>query len=132
MKEIRRKLLAEDGSFIGNVIFIAVVIAILAVVFLDSASVYSAYSRAGEATDEAVRLAYIEYKDSRNLYLTEVVAQEYCEESGLEFVSFEDLSLEGLEFRVTCAADADTIVFKYIPGLKDLTRQEVSARPLTY
>lgn len=129
---IRRLLAEEDGGFLANVIFIVVVIAVVAVIFLDSASVYSAYARAGEAADESARLAYIEYEDSRNLYLAEVIAQQYCEDSGLQFVAFEDLTREGLDFSVTCGSDADTIVFRYLPALKDLTHQEVTSRPQTF
>lgn len=129
---VRKLVIEEDGGYLGSAIFIAVIVAILGVAFLDGASVYAAYSRAGEGANEAARIAYLEYKDSRNLYLAEATAQEFCESSGLEFVSFEDLSQEGLEFRVTCAQDANTIAFKYIPSLKDLTRQEVSARPQTF
>lgn len=129
-EKIPERLLEEEGGgFLVNVIFIGTIVAIIAVLFIDGTAVYSTYARVGEVTNEAARQADLEYRDSHNPQLAEMVATEHCEDNGMEFVEFDVLPESGFVFTVTCASEADTLVFKHLPFLKDLIHQEVSANP---
>lgn len=128
---LQRFIQDERGGVLGTLIFLAIVIAIMAVVVIDGISIYKAYSEVHKATKEAAEEAAQTYKDTRNEVRAQLAAQAYCEAEGFEYVGFEVNREMGNLFEVTCANEADTYAFKYLPWLKDMTHQEStnSARP---
>lgn len=120
MKEIGKR---EDGEFIGTAIILAVVFAVMAVIVIDGASVYYTWQSANDVTEQAARLASFEYNETRNDVQAENRAADYCEENGMVFLEFSINRYEHA-YNIACSKDADTIVFKYLPVLKDLIHQE--------
>lgn len=114
----------ENGSFMSNVIFLAVVVAIIAVTVIDGTSVFYANQSAAEGAQEAANLALVEYRTSHSEGRAEIAAGEYCESKDLEFIDFRINRDEGSTFDVTCGMEAKTYAFKYIPVLKELIPQE--------
>lgn len=118
----------QDGGFLGSAIVIGIIVAVVAVLFLDGIASLKAYQNAGDVTEGAAREAVSAYKLTRNIPSVEEAAIDYCEEKGLDFISFESIKEAGRSFEVTCAASTDTIVFKHFPYLKDLTYQQQTIR----
>lgn len=118
----------QDGGFLGSAIVIGVIVAIVAVFFLDGTASLKAYENAGDVTEGAALEAVNAYKLTRNTPSAEEAAGDYCLERGLDFVDFESIKETGRSFEVTCAAGTDTLVFKRIPYLKDLTYQKQTVR----
>lgn len=118
----------QDGGFLGSAIVIGIIVAVVAVLFLDGTASLKAYQNAGDVTEGAAREAVTAYKLTRNIPSAEEAAIDYCEERGLDFISFESAKEAGRYFEVTCAAGTDTIVFKYFPYFKDLTYQQQTFR----
>lgn len=124
----RQSIRREDGSIMSNVVFFGIVLAIIAIVFIDGASVFYAYQAAGDVTEVAAAHATQEWKLYGNLTSAERAASDYCEENGLEVVEVKQArELSNNAFSVTCSKDAKTYVFKHLPWLKDLTHQEVTS-----
>lgn len=124
----RQSIWSEDGSIMSNVVFFGIVFAIIAIAFIDGASVFYAYQAAGDVTEVAAKRATQEWKLYSNLTLAEKAASDYCEENDLEVVEVKQArELSSNAFSVTCAKDADTYAFKHLPRLKDLTHQEVTS-----
>lgn len=120
----RRLASDETGSFMSNLVFFAVVVAIIAVFVIDGSSVFYANQAAAEGAQEAANLAMVEYRNTHSEARAETAAGEYCEAKDLEFLEFRINRDRGSTFDVTCGKDATTYAFKYIPVLKDLIPQE--------
>lgn len=118
----------QDGGFLGSAIVIGVIVAIVVVLFLDGIVSVKAYQNAGDISEGAAREAVDAYKLTRNTPTAEEAAIDYCEERGLDFISFETIRETGRSFEVTCGAGTDTLVFKYFPYLKDLTYHKQTIR----
>lgn len=120
-----RKLAAdENGSFMNTVVFLAVVIAIIAVIVIDGSSVFYANQAAAEGAQEAANLAIVEYRTSHSDARAEIAAADYCEAKDLEFIDFKINRDQGRTYDVVCGKQATTYAFKYIPFFKELIPQE--------
>ncbi|MFA6001656.1 MAG: hypothetical protein WC828_06020 [Thermoleophilia bacterium] len=120
MKETGKR---EDGASLGTVIILAVVIAVLVVIFIDSASVYYNWQSTNDVTEQAARLAAFEYNATKSEVQAENRAADYCEENGMAFTEF-SVNLTPRTFNIACSKDAKTYVFKSLPVFKDLIHQE--------
>ena len=114
---------SEDGGFLGTAIILAVIFAVIAVIVIDGASVYYTWQSANDVTEQAARLAALEYKDTRNDVKAENAAADYCEENSMVFLEF-SINPYGHTYTIACSRDADTLVFKHLPVFKDLIHQE--------
>ncbi|MHB9111774.1 MAG: hypothetical protein ACYC4D_03990 [Thermoleophilia bacterium] len=121
---LRRLAGDQNGSFMSNAVFFAVVIAIIAVIVIDGSSVFYANQAAAEGAQEAANLAMVEYRNSQSEGRAETAAADYCNAKELEFLEFRINRDRGSTFDVTCGKEATTYAFKYIPVLKDLIPQE--------
>ena len=118
----RSRLRSQDG-FIREVIWIAVILGIIAVVILDGMAIFGAYQSADDATSAAEE-ARTEYAQTINVPAAKLAAQQYLDKSDIEMVDFKAVQTENgtVKFTVTATASADTYVFTYlgkIPPLKD-------------
>ena len=123
-RSFRELLINEDGGFLSNAIFIAIVIAVIAVAVLDGTSCLYAKNAADDVTQEAANMAFDDYQMYNNDVHAENVAASHCEEKGLTFNNFTINRFEGHTFDVTCSKDAKTYAFKHIPVLKELIHQQ--------
>lgn len=119
----QRSRLGNQDGFIREVIWIAVILAIIAVVILDGMALFRAYQSAGDA-GQAAEEARTEYAQTLNVNSAELAADQYCAKSGLETVDFKaERTNEGtVRFTVTARATAATYAFHHlgaIPQLKD-------------
>ena len=120
-----RNLAGDDsGSFMSTAVFLALVIAIIAVIVIDGSSVFYANQAAAEGAQEAANLASVEYKNSHSVARAEAAAADYCEAKELQFLEFRINRDRGSTFDVTCGKEATTYAFKYIPVLKEMIPQE--------
>ena len=118
----RARLRSQDG-FIREVIWIAVILGIIAVVILDGMAIFRAYQSADDATSAADE-AHTEYAQSLNVGAAQQAAEEYLTKSDIEMVDFKAAQTESgtVRFTVTARATADTYAFRYlavIPPLED-------------
>jgi hypothetical protein len=118
----RARLRSQDG-FIREVIWIAVILGIIAVVILDGMAIFRAYQSADDATSAADE-ARTEYAQSLNVGAAQQAAEEYLTKSDIEMVDFKAAQTESgtVRFTVTARATADTYAFRYlavIPPLED-------------
>ena len=121
---IRKLIISEDGSFAGTVVFLVIFFAIIGIAIIDGSSVFYANQAASEVSHEAANLASTEYQLSRSDVRAESAAVDYCEAKGLEFINFQVNLPPGHSYTVTCAKDAKTYVFKYLPYFKEIIHQE--------
>ncbi|MHB1361492.1 MAG: hypothetical protein ACYCW5_02690 [Thermoleophilia bacterium] len=121
---IRELVHGEEGSFVNTVVFLAIVVAIIAVAVIDGTSCLYAKNAADGVTQEAANLAFDDYQIYSNENHAGTVAADHCQEKGLQFVSFQVNRFEGHTFDVTCAKDAKTYAFKHIPIFKELVHQQ--------
>lgn len=118
----RSRLRGQDG-FIREVIWIAVILAVIAVVILDGMAIFGAYQSADDASSAADE-ARTEYAQSLNVGAAKQAAEEYLAKSDIEMVDFRAAQTESgtVRFTVTAKATADTYAFRYlavIPPLED-------------
>jgi hypothetical protein len=118
----RARLRSQDG-FIREVVWIAVILGVIAVVILDGMAIFGAYQSADDAT-AAAREASTEYAQSLNVPSAKLAAEQYLAVSGLEMIGFKAVQTTNgtVKFTVTTRATADTFAFRYlgkIPPLKD-------------
>ena len=118
----RARLRNQDG-FIREVIWIAVILTIIAVVILDGMAIFRAYQSADDATSAADE-ARTEYAQTLNVPAAKLAAEQYLDKSGIEMVGFKAVQTDSgtVKFTVTAKASADTYAFRYlgvIPPLKD-------------
>lgn len=123
---IRDLLRGEDGSFMGNVIFLAIVIAIVGIIVIDGTAVFYVSQSVGETTQVAANLAADEFKLTQSDIRAENAAADHCEAKELEFMKFKVNWEEGHTFDVTCGRDVETYVFKYLPFLDELLHQQAT------
>ncbi len=114
----------EDGGLMGNLIFLVIVIAVIALLVVDSLSVVSAYQLVDETTTEAAQKARFEYESYKDDVRAENAAADTCEAKDLVFEEFEIRYDFGRTYKIPCSREAQTLVFKYIPYLRDLTYQQ--------
>ena len=118
----RSRVRNQDG-FIREVIWIAVILGIIAVVILDGMAIFGAYQSADDATSAAEE-ARTEYAQTINVPAAKLAAQQYLDKSDIEMVDFKAVQTEDgtVKFTVTAEASADTYAFRYlgmIPPLED-------------
>jgi glutathione S-transferase len=123
----RSRLRSQDG-FIREVVWIAVILGIIAVVLLDGMAIFNAYQSAGDSATSAAEQARTEYAQSLNVPAAKLAAQEYLSEKGLQMKRFSAAqTTDGtVRFTVTATATADTYGFRYlaaIPPLKDWVKR---------
>jgi len=119
---LRTSHLRRQDGFIREILWVALVIAIVAVVVLDGMSIFTAHQAVTNDTKTAAREARTEYAQSLSLPSAKIAAVQYLSKSGLELVAFSsEKGAEGtVVFTVEAKADAETYLFKYlryVPGL---------------
>jgi Tfp pilus assembly protein PilE len=117
------RLRSQDG-FIREILWVALVIAIIAVIVLDGIAIFSAYQSVDDDSTMAAEEALTEYAQTQNVNAAELAAQQYITKSDLELVKFSaQKNTEGVVvFTVTAKGSADTFAFevlKVIPPLED-------------
>lgn len=125
-QSLRKFIVEESGGLMGNILFFGVIVIIMGIIVIDGLSVFAAYQFTDEATEEAARKAKFEYETKKNDIDAENAAADHCEDKGLVFEEFTIRYDYGHTYLIACSKEADTYVFKYIPYVKDLTRQEKS------
>ena len=118
----RSRLRSQDG-FIREVVWIAVILGVIAVVILDGMAIFGAYQSADDATS-AANEAHREYAQSLDVPTAKLAAEQYLAKSGIEMVDFQAVQTDNgtVRFTVTAQATADTYGFRYlemIPPLED-------------
>jgi len=116
------RLRNQDG-FVRGVLWIALAIAIFALVLMDSMGVYKAY-RASDDAERAAKEARIEYVRTSDWDQAQAAAVAYLNKSGHELKEYkvEETAEGGYRFCVTCEATARTYALQHlgkIPPLKD-------------
>jgi hypothetical protein len=117
------RLRGEEG-FIREVVWVAVILAVIAVVILDGMALFNAYQSAETSSGDAAEAAVTEYAQSVDVQAAKVAAVNRLQKNGLELVKFSAVrgADGGVRFTVTATATADTYAFRYlgaIPQLKD-------------
>jgi hypothetical protein len=117
----RARLRNQDG-FIREVIWIAVILTIIAVVILDGMAIFGAYQSADDATSAAEE-ARTEYAQTLNVPAAKLAAEQYLDKSGIEMVGFKAVQTASgtVKFTVTAKASADTYAFSYLGVIPPLT-----------
>ena len=82
----RSRLRNQDG-FIREVIWIAVILGVIAVVILDGMAIFGAYQSADDATSAAAE-ARTEYAQTLSVPAAKLAAEQYLDKSGIEMVGF--------------------------------------------
>ncbi len=119
----RSPRLRRQEGFIREILWVALAIAIVAVVLLDGMSIFTAHRSVGDDSTAAAREARTEYAQTLNLPAARLASEQYLLKSNLELVKFSTSQGDGgtLVFSVKARASAHTYVFKYlrlIPGLE--------------
>jgi Flp pilus assembly protein TadG len=117
------RLRGQDG-FIREVLWVALTLAIIAVVILDGMAIFRAYQSVSDDSTRAAEEASNEYAVTTNAAAARQAAEKYLDKSDLELVAYSATrNAEGnIEFSVTAKATADTYGFKLlavIPPFKD-------------
>lgn len=118
----RARLRNQDG-FIREVIWVAVILLVIAVVILDGMAIFNAYQSADDATSAAEE-ARTEYAQTLSVPAAKLAAEQYLDKSGIKMVGFKAVQTENgtVKFTVTAKSTADTYAFTYlgmIPPFKD-------------
>jgi Flp pilus assembly protein TadG len=116
----RTRLRGQDG-FIRDVIWIAVILLVIAVVILDGMAIFRAYQSADDATSAAEE-ALTEYAQTTDVTAAKLAAAQYLAKSDIEMTSFEAVQTANgtVKFTVTATASADTYVFSYLGKISPL------------
>ncbi len=117
------RLRRQDG-FIREILWVALIIAIIAVVILDGMAIFRAHQSVSDDSTRAADEARSEYAQTTNAPAAKLAAEQYLAKSDLELVAYSATrNAEGnVEFTVTAKATADTYAFKLlgvIPPLED-------------
>jgi hypothetical protein len=117
----RSRLRSQEG-FIREIVWIVVILAIIAVVILDSMAIFNAYQSAGNTSSDAAQAAVTEYAQSQDVASAKLAAQEHLARNGLTLVGFKvTQSAEGAtKFVVTAKDHADTYAFHYLGVISPL------------
>lgn len=121
------RLRRQDG-FIREILWVALPIAIIAVVLLDGMAIFTAHQSVRDDSSTAAREARTEYAQTLSLADARIAAEKYLAKSDLKLVSFSALqNAEGnLVFTIKAQAAASTYAFKFlkaVPGLKKWVQQ---------
>jgi hypothetical protein len=119
----RRSRQSGQDGFIREVVWIAVILAVIGVIMLDGMAIFGAYQSADDAA-KAAREARVEYAQTLNVPSAKFAAQQYLTKSDLEMLEFKAVRTDTgtVRFTVKAQATADTYVFRYlgkIPQLED-------------
>ncbi len=118
----------QDGFF-REIFWMAVIVAVVAVVLLDALALFNAHQSAHDEAAQAVREAQTEYAQAVSVAQAKAAAEQYLDKSGATMVSFESTGATGdsaMGFQVTAEYHAKTYAFRYlsyVPGLKKWVRQ---------
>ena len=120
---LRNSRLRRQDGFIREILWVALVIAIIAVVILDGMSIFTSHQSVRNDSATAAKEARTEYAQTVNVPAAKLAAQQYLTRSDLQLVSFSALqNAEGnVVFTVKAQAAAKTYVFRFlkvVPGLK--------------
>lgn len=124
IRKTLKHLADEEGSLMGNILFFGIIFAIMGIIVFDGLAIFSTYQLVDETTEEAGRKAKFEYETNKSDINAENAAADHCESKGLIFQEFVIRYDYGHTYKIVCAKEADTYVFKYIPWVKDLTLQK--------
>ena len=121
---MRTAPLTRQDGFIREVLWLAVIVAVVAVVLLDALSLFNAHQSSHDNASSAVREAQTEYAQSLNTAQAKLAAQQYLQKSGVTLVAFKSTGMVdgAMGFAVTTKAHAKTYAFKYfthVPGAED-------------
>jgi len=124
----RNSRLRGQEGFIREILWVALVIAVIAVVVLDGMSIFTAHQSVNDDTISAAREARTEYAQSLSVPASKLAAEQYLTKSDLQLVSFSAVQNAAgtVVFTVEAKAAAHTYVFrflKYVPGLKKWEQQ---------
>jgi len=113
----------QDG-FIREVLWLAVIVGVVAIVLLDALSLFNAHQSSHDKASSAAREAQTEYAQSLNVAQAKLAAQQYLQKSGVTLVTFKATGVVdgAMGFDVTTKAHAKTYAFRYltyIPGAED-------------
>ncbi len=116
---MRRRRLREEDGFIREILWVALGVAILAIVVLDGMAIFRANEAASNDAARAANEARIVYSETTDLGAARQAAEGYLERSGHTMSSFDTRrNLEGqLVFVVGAQTHAETRVFKYLGNL---------------
>jgi Tfp pilus assembly protein PilV len=125
MRTARRS--GQDG-FIREVVWLAVIVAVIAVVLLDAMALFNAHQSSHDDAAAAVKEAQTEYAQSVNVAQAKLAAQQYLDKSGVKLVTFKATGVVdgSMGFAVTASTHAKTYAFKYlryVPGCKDWVKR---------
>lgn len=116
------RLRRQDGYF-REILWVALVIAIIAVVLLDGVSIFNGYRGIANDAGNAADAARTEYSQTADVDSAKNAAETFLIKQGDKLVGFEtgQATEGGTSFTVTAKTHSQTYVFKYfryIPGLK--------------
>jgi hypothetical protein len=109
------RLHRQDG-FVREVVWLAMVVAIAALVLLDSIALVNAYRSTTDSATAAAVEARNTYYETQDVVSAKQAARASLAKNGKEFVSLKtSRSLDGtLVFNVTAKGHTDTYAFKYL------------------
>lgn len=121
---MRTAPLTRQDGFIREVLWLAVIVAVVAVVLLDAMALFNAHQSSHDNASSAAREAQTEYAQSLNVAQAKLAAEQYLDKSGVTLVTFKATGMVdgAMGFAVTTKAHAKTYAFKYlthVPGAKD-------------
>lgn len=113
----------QDG-FIREVVWLAITVAVIAVVLLDAMALFNAHQSSHDDAAAAAREAHTEYAQTVSVAQAKLAAQQYLDRSGVKLVSFKSTGVVdgSMGFEITASTHAKTYAFKYlryVPGCKD-------------
>ena len=126
MRRARRS--GQDG-FIREVVWLAVIVGVIAVVMLDAMALFNAHQSSHDEAAAAVREAQTEYAQTINVAQAKLASEQYLDKSGAQLVAFKatgGAQDRTMGFKVTATTHAKTYAFKYlsyVPGLKDWVKR---------
>ena len=125
MRRARRG--GQDG-FIREVVWLAVIVGVIAVVMLDAMALFNAHQSSHDEAAAAVREAQTEYAQTMNVAQAKLASEQYLDKSQVQLVAFKATKVpEGtMGFAITAKTHAKTYAFKYlsyVPGLKDWVKR---------
>lgn len=125
---LRNSRLRSQEGFIREILWVALPIAIIAVLLLDGMSIFTAHQSVRDDSSTAASEARTEYTQTLSVPAAKIAAEQYLTKSDLKLVSFSAVqNAQGnVVFSVKAQAAANTYVFKfleYVPGLKKWEQQ---------
>ena len=117
----------QDG-FIREVVWLAVIVGVIAVVMLDAMALFNAHQSSHDEAAAAVREAQTEYAQTVNVAQAKLAAEQYMEKGAGQLVAFKATEVRDgtMGFEITAKTHAKTYAFRYlshVPGLKDWVKR---------